>query len=206
MTSTSSFHIVILIISCIFILIITTSFIDSKFLRKNDFYKIGALLLAAMHCLDILCAIFFAIHISIHPNFRQSSELIIIFILTLICIIISICITLCQLYHTTNKHWIKNDELRSWLSEYTYLLYMLSIICGGAFNGIQLCRSNLFNLCVFDIPLNKKQMLHFRTKKLYSTVLLQDVPLTILTAYYISISGESADIIAYFAMIFSINS
>eukprot|EP01084_Bolivina_argentea_P089697 161793_1 len=206
MNSSSFFHIVLVIIGCTFILVITASFIDAKFIRRNDFYKIGALILASIHCLDTLSAIFFVIQITIHPEFKQSTQLITIFIITIICIIISICITLFQLYHTTNKHWINNDELRSWLSEYTYLLYMLSIICGGSFNSIQLCRSNLFNLSVFDIPLNKKQLLHFQTKKIYSTVLIQHIPLTILTACYISISASSINIniIAYIAMTFSI--
>eukprot|EP01084_Bolivina_argentea_P215046 365055_1 len=95
-----------------------------------------------------------------------------LFILCVIFIIVPTSITLIQLYHATSKHWNRNDEIRAWMTQYIYILYMISIVCGSAFTGIQLCRSNMFDLPVFDMPLTRKDALKFETKKkIYITII-----------------------------------
>ena len=168
------FQKITLILGAGLLLIITVSYIDSKAIRKNDFHKIGSLFSASFHILDTWSDIFFAIQCTYHPDFGgPSSTLFVIFILAIVFILIPMVTTLYQLYSVANKHWNKNDDLRGWLSANLYILYMVSIICGSSFTGIELLRSNLFNLSIFDIPLTKQEALHFQTKKVYSTILLE---------------------------------
>ena len=157
------------------ILMICASFADAKWIRKNDFHKVGSLFSASFHILDTWSDVFFAIQCTFHPDFELSfsSPLFIIFLLSIIFIVIPMSATLYQLNHITNKHWNKRDDLRGWLSDYVYQLYMMSILCGSSFAAVSLFRSNLFNLSAFDIPLSKQEALHFNTKKVYSTILLE---------------------------------
>eukprot|EP01084_Bolivina_argentea_P215047 365059_1 len=161
------------VIAVILMLIILGSYIYATFFRKNDFYKLGSLISAAFHILDSLSDIFFAIQVTYSPDFGHGSSIFfIIFILCVIFIIVPTSITLIQLYHATSKHWNRNDEIRAWMTQYIYILYMISIVCGSAFTGIQLCRSNMFDLPVFDMPLTRKDALKFETKKkIYITII-----------------------------------
>ena len=196
-----------IIISIGFLFIIATSWIDAKFIRKNDFYQIGPLFGALFHVLDTYTDIFFALQCVAHPYFELGSfksSLFIILLLSVIFIIVPMAVTLYQLYDVSSKKWSKNDELRGYLSGHLYSLYMVSIICGSAFAGIKLFRSRLFNLSVFDIPLSKQQSLHFETKKVYSTILLENVPQLILACWYIVESNKGANSIVFLSMGFSV--
>ena len=160
------------IIAIILVLIVLISWIDAKYIRLNDFYLPASLITVVFHIMDTVSDIFFALTISYYPDF-ESTNLLYLFIASLFFIIVPIISTLIQLNHMINKHWNKSDEMRSWLSANIYKLYLLSIICGSSFTGVQLCRSNLFNLSLFDIPLTRKDAMHFETKKLYSITLLE---------------------------------
>eukprot|EP01084_Bolivina_argentea_P148085 258980_1 len=198
----SFFHEITIIIAAVFVIIIIISYIYSTYIHHNDFYNIGSLFSAATHILDTFSDLFFALQITYTPQF-ESSQLLIIFILSIISIVIPTFITLLQLDRTIHKHWMKNDEIRSWLSNYLYLLFLISILCGSSFAAIKLCRSNLFNLLVFSIPLNKKAALYFQTNKLYSTIFFQNIPQLVLAVWYVQVLNEMPNPIVYISMTFS---
>ena len=170
------FQQVTMLIAAGLLFIIFASFIDAKYIRRNDFHRLGSLFRTAFHILDTWSDVFFAIQCTYHPDFELlslSSPLFIIFVLAVMFVLIPMTVTLYQLHHIINKHWNKKDELRGWLSDNVYALYFLSIISGSSFAGVSLFRSNLLNLSAFDIPLTRQQALHFQTKKVYSTILLE---------------------------------
>ena len=196
-----------MIIFIAFLFIICTSWIDAKYIGKNDFYQIGPIFSALFHMLDAWTDAFFAIQCTLHPLFvfgSFESSIFIIFILSLFFIILPMATTLYQLYRVSNKHWCKNDEARGYLSGHLYSLYMVSVICGSSFAGIKLFRSRVFNLSIFDIPLNKQQSVHFETKKVYSTILLENLPQLLLGIWYIETSGEVTSTIVFVSMAFSV--
>merc|ERR1712003_267276 len=84
------------------------------------------------------------------------------------------------------------------------MLYMISILCGSSFTGIELCRSNLFRLPIFDIPLTKKAALNFKTKKIYSTVIFENLSQLILAVWYVGALKETPDPIVFISMTFSL--
>ena len=160
------------IIGGFLLFVIIISYIDARFVRKNDFYNIGVLMSAAFHILDTISDTMFVLLITYYPDFLVT-ELFYIFIASIAFIVIPMIITLAQLNGIIDKYWNKSDELRSWLSSHIYKLYVISILCGSSFTGIQLCRSNMFGQPVFDIPLTKQQAAHFHTQRLYSITLLE---------------------------------
>ena len=160
-----------IIIAAGFLFIILISWIDAKYIRRNDFYQIGPLFSALFHILDAWTDIFFALQCVYHPDFifgSFASPMFIIFALSLAFIILPMATTLYQLYSVSDKHWSKDDDLRGYLSAYSYSLYMASMVCGSAFASVKLFRSRVFNLAMFDIPLTKQDALHFETKKVLS--------------------------------------
>ena len=167
------FQEIIIIIGICLLFIILISLIDAWYIRPNDFYNIGVLLSAAFHILDTFSDVFFALTITYYSDFKLDTALLYIFIASISFIIVPMIITLAQLKHIINKHWNKSDELRSWLSTYIYILYIISILCGSSFTGVTICRSNMFNQPIFDIPLTKQDASHFNIKKLYSITLLE---------------------------------
>ena len=145
--------------------IILCGWIDATCLRWNDFFLSGALVSSAVQILDVVSDIFFAL------SLRQEH------VALLVCAVAFIAfpslLTLYQLHREIQRKWRGHDELELWLTDYTRWLLVLSVGCGSSFTALQISRSNLFELPVFDIPLSKVQMNSFRNKELYSTVLLE---------------------------------
>ena len=170
-TSASDFQFYIYIVISAFTLLILVSLIYSKYISRNDFYRIGALLAVAIHFNDTLSDIFFCINISFHPKYPLDG-LPIMLTLAIGFVVVPSIITLFQLYFTIKK-WKRTDELCQWLSNNVKILYFICVIMGSSFVGVELCTSNLFNMKLFDMPLSRSQLMQFQTKSIYSTVLLE---------------------------------
>ena len=162
---------IIAILCTILFIIVLVSWIYSKCININDFYKLGALIQASIHIVDTYSDIIFVISISYLADY-PSKILSLLLVFSVIFIIFPVLIGLLQL-NKEIKIWKRNDDLKEWISDNITFLYILSIITGSSFTAIQLCSSNIFNLHLFGMPLNKMEMQHYQTQRLFSTVLLE---------------------------------
>ena len=163
-------YIIFLVIG-IFAIIIVISCIYSTWLWRNDYYRLSGLMTATIHIVDTLSDAFFIVNITFYDDY-PSRKLYIMLVISIMFMIIPAFITLYQLHSAINK-WKRNDQLSQWISYNVTLLYFLSVITGSAFAGIELCTSHLFNLEHFQMPLSKTQLLKFKTKRIYSTVIFE---------------------------------
>ena len=165
------------LIAILLLFIVLLSCIDAKCIRRNDFHNAKVLISTIIYFLDTVSDGLFALQITHTEGFKWQllfvSSLGITFILSISFIIIPIFISLFQLYHESNKHWNKQDILRSWLGNNMYSLYIVSILTGSSFTGVRLCQSGLFNCKSFNIPLSKMEALHFHAKRIYSITFLK---------------------------------
>eukprot|EP01084_Bolivina_argentea_P320526 556154_1 len=186
------YEIIMLITLGLLMMVVMAAYIHSKCVSVNDFFRIGALMTSSLHIMDALSDIFFSANI----------ESTLILIISIVFIIVPVLLTLYQLYHAINK-WKRIDELSQWLSDNVQFLYIISAITGSSFAGVVVCTSNAFNLTQTDMPLNKTQFLQFQTKRIYSTVLVENIPQLALQILLLISYGGTSDIV-YISMTFSI--
>ena len=152
-------------------LIIVISCIDARCIRGriNDFYSASALISAAFQILDFISDLFFCAEM-----LSLSRRFIHLAIASAAFIMIPSILSLAQLYHAVQR-WrsIGNDMLTAWLFNHAFGLYVFSLLTGNAFSGVQICRSDMFGLSQFAMPLNHNQIIEFQSKKLWSTVMLE---------------------------------
>ena len=185
---------VLLIVFVGLTIIAILAYIHSKWIYVNDYFRIGSLFTAQVYIMDAVSDVFLAMSISDD----------ILLILAITFIVLPVAITLYQLHHAINK-WKRNDELSQWISDNVKILYILSVITGGAFAGISVCTSYAFSLTQTSFPLGKSQLLQFETKKMYSTVLLENIPQLGLQIYLLMQNSTSNEIV-YISMAASIMS
>eukprot|EP01084_Bolivina_argentea_P284660 487939_1 len=185
--------------------IIVLSFIYSRKWKQNDFYRLSALITAALHMLDMVSDVSFCLQTTAHPDFNSSTSLFIIFTGSAIFILLPLSLSLYQLHSVINKKWMNaSSELKGWIHDNVTILYLLSFLTGSSFTAIELCHSNLFNLIQFDIPLSKREISLFKTLRIYSTIAFENVPQIGLQIWYIAISGSLTGEIVYISLGFSI--
>eukprot|EP01083_Nonionella_stella_P244968 852099_1 len=80
---------------------------------------------------------------------------------------------------------------------------LLSVVTGSSFAAVTLLNSYLFQLNMFDMGLSRRQLKQFGTKRVYSIVMLENVPQLILQSYYVLSSDRSSDAIAISSIGFS---
>ena len=128
-------------------------------------------MVASFHTIDTCSDVLFIINIT-HQSQYPSPLTETIFANSILFVILLVMITLFQLHQATQK-WRRNDDLCQWINDNIVLLYILSVITGSSFTGVELCTSNIFNSSKFDMPLNKMALDGFKTKRLYSTVFFE---------------------------------
>lgn len=85
----------------------------------------------------------------------------------------------------------------------TKILYILSIFTGSAFAAVSLVNSFTFRLQLFDMGLTDSELLAFTYKRVYSVVLLENIPQLCLQIWYLSSLETLNDPITISSMIFS---
>ena len=150
---------------------IIISWIYAKCISRNDFFSVSSLITASIHIIDGYSDILFIVSIS-NQSVYPSTESVILMVASIVFVVLPLIITLFQLQHEINK-WRRNDDLKQWINENVTLLYVLSVITGSSFSGVEICVSNLLNLHQFDMPLSKMALNNFQTKKMYSIVLCE---------------------------------
>ena len=194
----------LLILVAMLVLIILISWINATAIKRNDFHSVKSLITASIHIVDTYSDALFILTItnqSVHP----STESVILVITSILFVALPLIITLFQLQHEINK-WRRNNDLGQWIADNAHLLYFISVITGSSFAGVELCISNLFNLQIFDMPLNQIQMNKFRTKRVWSTILIENIPQLVIQIFFIFFirDNHKNDQIVFIAMTFSI--
>ena len=184
-------YLILFVIAAVLALSIIFAYAYAKWIYVNNYFRIGSLITTGIHLMDAISDILFAMAVSYN----------IILISAIIFIVLPILLTMYQLYRAINE-WKRNDELSQWISDNVQILYIFSVLTGSSFAGVALCTSSAFSLYQTSLPLNKTQILHFQTKRMYSIVLLENLPQLGLQIYSLIADGGSD--IVYISMAFSI--
>eukprot|EP01083_Nonionella_stella_P039104 106354_1 len=178
------------------LLICMTGYIDSRWIRTNDYFEylsIGTMMLAT---LDMVSDCFFAVEVSIR-------EMRIIFYGSVLFIGLPSLVALFQLHFHTTKYWLDGGRVTPWIQKYIAVLLLVSIVTGNAFAAVSLMNSGLYHMDVFYMGLTKYQLQTFNIQKMYSIVFLEDVPQLCLQSYYLWISEDVHNPIAISSIILS---
>ena len=109
--------------------------------------------------------------------------------------------------HEEIQIWITDIETRrtvqAWIQLHLRSLYLLSIALGSCFTAVELSNSNLFRLSVFNMGLNRRQKAIFKNQRVFSTVLVENVPQLLLQIIY-SIVSKSVTYVTIIAALFSL--
>ena len=170
----SIFEISLLILGFVCITIGVMGFIDARCLRINDFYRIGAIFAATVQILDMLSDSFLAFDIHLQDKmYPDDVAYDIMLYVCILCIALSSLLSLFQVYYFSKHIWFYNDKAREWLIKYAKLLYITSVFTGSSFTAIDIMNSNIFGLSYFEMGLSNKQIAAFKTRRIYSVVLLE---------------------------------
>ena len=114
------------------------------------------------------------------------------------------------------SQWRKNRDTRDivspWIIDNGATLYLLTLLTGSAFGAVELCDSHLFQLEVFSLDLPKRHKQVFKNQRIFSIVLLENIPQFILQLIYLTIfttnisANNSEAYITIIAMFFSVMS
>eukprot|EP01083_Nonionella_stella_P261123 889472_1 len=188
-----------------FIVLLLCAWIDAKHIpsRKNDYLRITFIVGILLQTMDMMSDCFFAMHVAIwrqiDPKYAYALVLSVIFIL------VPCVFTMVQLFNHSKKHWLNStDHVRQWLSRRSNLLYFTSIITGSSFTAVSLCNSYMFQLDVFDMGLTRNDILAFMYKRVYSVVLLENLPQLFLQSLFLASLGRLDDWITLSSITFSL--
>ena len=170
----SNYALWILVLACILLLIILVSWIYSKMQKfRNDFYDLSSLITACTHIVNVSAYLLFLNYITYKFDLVDTVSLEALLIMACIFIVIPLCITLYQL-HVQLKKWEKQSvEFGEWIARNASFLCFTSIITLSPYTAVKLCRSHLFNLRHFAMPLTKLQASKFQSQRLFTVILLQ---------------------------------
>eukprot|EP01084_Bolivina_argentea_P319771 554663_1 len=182
-----------------------TGKIYAKWIHVNDFFTVAAFLKILFHLLDMTSDVFFSAQVYFQTN-EKDVQYLVIFMISVAFIIIPIIVTVAQLFQTVRKHWSHDDHARIWLQEKTAFLFIVSILLGSSFAAVELFNSHLFNLMLFSMNLSRKYMLSFRTKRLWSIILVENIPQLLIQTYYKFIldTGDDDNVIVIASIMMSI--
>ena len=109
------------------------------------------------------------------------------------------------------RKWVTDNDTRGilqpWILKHGKTLYAITILAGSAFSAVELCDSHLFQLSIFCLNIPQRQKQIFKNKRIFSIVLLENIPQFCLQLIYLLFINTSAGTnIAFIAMIFSVAS
>eukprot|EP01083_Nonionella_stella_P191748 709484_1 len=192
-----------------------TGFIDAKLLRVNDVFSFGKILQPLLQTLDAMSDVFLCYEVSLIHDYvpEDQSAYLVLLICMIMFVVIPISYSIIQLATISNKYWINNKDesvfyvvnnaaIRVWFGKYVHFLYFVSVITGSSFGATALFNSNLYGLPLFDMGLSESTLTHFKTKRLYSVIMCENIPQVILQFVYWTIS-RTQSIIVVISMVYS---
>eukprot|EP01084_Bolivina_argentea_P062224 113762_1 len=198
-----TYQTVVTLFSMVFGSTALAAFVDAKFVRSNDYFKISQITGIALQALDMLSDCFFSVNVS-YRN-KIDSTYFLPLLLSIFFIVVPATMTIVQLYMHSTKHWTRSsDQVRGWLASKSKALYLISIFCGNSFVAVSLVNSYIFKLNFFDMGLTDKELSAFGYKRVYSVVLLENVPQVLLQCWFLYSLKEFDDPITISSIVFSL--
>ena len=108
------FQTILIVVIIVFVCIGIIGTVDARFLRINDFYRIGTISTALIQILDMLSDCFLAIDISIQ-NKIEIGEYMILLYLCIACIVLPSLLSLFQVYYYSSRIWSNDNKVREWI-------------------------------------------------------------------------------------------
>ena len=109
----------------------------------------------------------------------------------------------------SQRKWIKDSSIKyavsRWLLKYNKKLILLTALCGSAFAAIELCNSRAFRRGLFNMGLTESHIKKFQAKRIYSTVIFENVPQLCVQIWYF-IDRDETDIVTTLAFLSSLAS
>eukprot|EP01083_Nonionella_stella_P005044 14694_1 len=184
-------------------LVLVSGMIDAKMIRINDYFNWIGIVSVFLQTNDTISDGFFSAQIHAQNRIEQRTDYDVILGLSIAFIILPSLTALIQLFLHAKNHWIDQNEARSWLAKFTPILLIMSVMTGSPFAAVPLLNSYLFQLNIFDMGLTDRELRQFATQRVYSIVLLENVPQLVLQCYYLSTSTAEDDSIAVASIVFS---
>eukprot|EP01084_Bolivina_argentea_P266436 451920_1 len=184
-----------------------TGYIHSKKCRINNYFKLKYLISASFQSLDVFsdaCFVISVFNLYRVGNYRDY-EYMVILLASALCIIVPILTSMGQVFIYSNKYWVKDNLLSAWFIEYNKLLYIFSFITGSSFSALLLLNSHLYSLAVFSMGINERDLLKFSTKRIYSVILMENLPQILIQIYFLyKVTNLDDNLIAVCSLIFSL--
>ena len=176
------FEITSIVVISTFLIIGVLGYIDARYIRTNSIYSITSILIGGLYTYDMISDIFFTYDVYISFIYLpDKDELYPIFfailVIGLITIIFPLITTIFQLHRASTNVWSKNQyngsAIRAWLTQYSKVMYFISLLTGSSFTSIELVNTNLFSLVVLNMGLPRKDIYSFRNQRITSSVLCE---------------------------------
>eukprot|EP01084_Bolivina_argentea_P175128 303324_1 len=196
------FHVFLYLLFSFFILVSIIGFIHAKYIHQNDYFRISLIFATGLQISDMLSDLFFVINLWTH--IYENVSYLVVVVISISLIVVPVAISIGQLWFHLNKHWTQNNRINGWIAQYSKYLYLLSFISGSSFTAISLFNCNFCSLPIFSMGLSKVEITYFSTKRLHSTVIIQNVPQIIIQIWYLTQSQNTASYIAISSLIFSV--
>jgi len=203
-----SFDEFLLILMCIIFAIFSLiAYMHAK-RKKNDYFQISAFIGVYFQMMDVYTDILFCLTVSSvyfymhgaadhhHADSLERMQYLLIFVGSVLCIVGPIIASLFQLYSASSKYWLYQSRTRLWLLSFDKLLYLASILTGSSFAAIDLFNSNLFGCHLFYMGVPNHFLLGFLSKKVYSVILMENVPQLLLSVWYTALVGHFQSVVA----------
>eukprot|EP01083_Nonionella_stella_P307041 1077641_1 len=187
------------------IVISLSAWMDAKCIpsRKNDYLQITLIVGISLQTMDMLSDCFFAINMGIWSKINPIYVYVLILSVTFV--IVPCVFSIGQYVLHSRKHWLhSSDKVQGWLASRSNMLYFTSFITGSSFAAVSLCNSYFFQLDAFDMGLTKKQIQAFAYKRVYSVVLLENIPQLVLQSYFVYSLGSLDDLVTLTSILFSL--
>eukprot|EP01083_Nonionella_stella_P195637 720516_1 len=194
------FHVFFVSFASFVIIISLIGYIHSKYIHQNDFFRISLMFTAALQTADMFSDCFFTWNLSTHMN----DSYLIITVISIFLIVMPAIISIGQLWCHLSSHWAKCNRINIWIVQYGKYLYLLSFISGSSFTAVSLFNCNFCSLSIFSMGLTKTEMTYFSTKRLRSTIIIQNVPQIGMQIWYLMKTGNVTSYITISSIVFSL--
>lgn len=183
---------------------------------KNRLFRWMKILLVCTYMLDFFSDIVFVLQVwfsieEFEENKDKTEETSLLFDSAVLVFSISFLMApaIVNIFQLQNemKNWLSDvitkQVIRRWVAKYVKVLYLVSILTGSAFSAIELCNSNLFGLEIFSMDLPRRDVQYFKYKRIYSIVLMENIPQLIMQGIW-SFYYQNVTAITLISMIFSV--
>ena len=104
---------------------------------------------------------------------------------------------------------LKQTDTPQWILLHTKMIYLIAFVSGSAFSAVALFNTYLFRLSLFGMGLSRYHQRQFNHKRVFSVVLLENIPQAIIQSFALVISvinnnDYSQYVITLFSMLFTI--